>query len=98
MNIFEFVTLNNADKAKKTWSGNFIALRYEHDFKILLYRIDGFWVEVFYDKDSLSIKEFRPFVSRKPLNEYLVNIDINHALVNPKFVKKFPFQQDLGLN
>lgn len=99
MNIFEFVTLNNEDKAKKIWNGTFVALRYEHNLKILLYRLDGFWVEVFYDKDTCCIKEFRPFVSRKPLNEFLVNINIDQAFINSKFVIKFPFQQkDVCLN
>ena len=59
-----------------TWEGVFLADREDGAFTILLYQIDSFYVEVFYDKEKNELKRFRSFLTLRLLDPYLDQIDI----------------------
>lgn len=46
------------------------------EHKILLYQIDGFYVEVYYNKEHNDIRKFRSFSSTNQLDPYLGQIDL----------------------
>jgi hypothetical protein len=43
----------------------------------LLYQVNSFYVEVYYNKEYNPIKKFRSFSSTDELNPYLEQIDLN---------------------
>lgn len=77
MTLYEFIGMNEPEQAEAVWNGVFIADREDKKYRIILYAIDEFYVEVFYDKKSNEIKRFRPFATLQLLNPYLDKIDLN---------------------
>ncbi|WP_423149723.1 hypothetical protein [Rubrolithibacter danxiaensis] len=77
MTLYEFISLNTADKANAVWNGTFIGNREDTAFKYQLYCIDEFFVEVKYDAEENKIVGFKPFKSRKLIDVYLNNISIS---------------------
>jgi hypothetical protein len=77
MTLYEFIGMDESDQAEAIWSGVFIGERETNNFRILLYSIDEFYVEVFYDDISNEIKRFRPFTTLLLLEPYLDKIDLN---------------------
>jgi hypothetical protein len=80
MTLYEFNQLDEMEQAEALWNGVFIADREDDEHKILLYQIDGFYVEVFYHKEYNVIRRFRSFSSTNPLDPYLDKIDIQALL------------------
>jgi len=76
MTLYQFLQLDEAEQAEAIWDGVFIGDREDEEHKILLYQIDGFYVEVFYNKEYNVIRRYRPFSSTNQLEPYLSNIDI----------------------
>jgi phosphoenolpyruvate synthase/pyruvate phosphate dikinase len=70
MTLYEFIALNERDRANAVWEGKFIGLREEEKYSILLYRVYDFYCEVFYDKVDNSILRIRPFKTKKLLEPY----------------------------
>ena len=76
MTLYEFNALNVNDQAETIWEFVFIAEREDIDHRILLYPIDNFYVEVYYDKDFNVLRKFKSFDSTDELEPYLDKIDI----------------------
>lgn len=80
MTISEFRSLPQEDQANAAWNGVFLAGRTTRKYFMLLYDIDGFYVEVVYDKESNCIKKFRAFKSTLFLEPYLSQINIQELV------------------
>jgi hypothetical protein len=80
MTLYEFNLLSENDQAEVVWSGSHIGERTENEYEILLYQVDGFYVEVFYHKEQNQIVRFRSFSSLNQLNPYLEQIDLKRIL------------------
>lgn len=61
MTLYEFNALDETGQQKAIWEGTLIADREDEEHKILLYQIDGFYVEVFYHKSYNVIRSYRSF-------------------------------------
>ena len=78
MTLYQFNLLNETQQAETLWDkGVHIAERKENEYIVLLYQIDGFYVEVFYDQKKNGIKRFRSFSSIEQLGPYLEKISVN---------------------
>lgn len=74
---YEFNLLPLKEKAQFTWEhGTYLANRQEDDFRINLYHLDKFFVEVWYDPEEIRICKLRSFKSKKCLDPYLDRIDL----------------------
>ena len=76
MTLYEFKCLDEMEQAEAVWNGVHLANREDDEHRILLYQIDGFYVEVFYDKEHNVIRRFRSFSNVGPLEPYLEQIDL----------------------
>ncbi len=56
--------------------GVMVAERIYKDFKIILYQVQHFYVEVYFNKTYEMIQGFRAFESMQHLDPYLESIDI----------------------
>jgi len=63
--------------------GDYIAVRDYYNYKVQLYSLHGFWVEVWYHPVMNSIDKIEVMESNKTLNLYLSDIDII-SLMNKK--------------
>jgi hypothetical protein len=70
MTLYEFLGLDETDKANAVWDGIFIGLREHHRHTVLLYRIGDFFCEVYYDKEKNTIERLRPFKTKKLLQSF----------------------------
>ena len=77
MTLYQFLQLDEAEQAGAIWDSSFIADREDEEHKILLYQIDGFYVEVFYHKEYNVVRRYRPFSSTDELALYLNKISLN---------------------
>ena len=81
MTLYHFNARDETQKADIIWSGVHLGYRLEGDHNILVYQIDGFYVEVYYHRGFNAIQRFRSFSSVEQLAPYLENIDI-YELIN----------------
>ena len=58
------------------WNGTHIGERFDEEHNILLYQIDGFYVEVFYHREYNTIRRFRSFSSTEQLTPYLEQLNL----------------------
>jgi len=58
------------EQIEAVWSGNNIATRKDELHDILLYKIDGFFDEVYYHKENNSIRKFEPVTNKNQLLFY----------------------------
>jgi hypothetical protein len=77
MTLYEFKTLSDFEQAEAVWNGTFIAHREDGFFRVLLYQIDSFYVEVYYHKTANVILRFRSFTTTRLLEPYLEKINIS---------------------
>ena len=77
MTLCEFIALNELEKHNAVLDGVHIGDRSSGRYWILLYQLDSFYVEVFYDARKDAIVRFRPFRSVGQLSPYLRQIDIS---------------------
>jgi hypothetical protein len=70
MTLHEFIVLNQTDQATATWKGNFLTFREEEDYRFILYKLENFFVEVYYHKESNVIKKFKAFRAPWRLQAY----------------------------
>jgi len=77
MTLYEFNLLDEMEQAEAVWSGTHIGERHNDQYSILLYQIDGFYVEVYYHRDYNTISKLRSFSSTDQLAAYLGQIDIS---------------------
>ncbi|HEY1114763.1 MAG TPA: hypothetical protein VGE66_14435 [Chitinophagaceae bacterium] len=81
MTLYEYILLRPEEQANATWKfGAFIALADKGSLKVLLYQIDSFYVEVYYNCELGKIEEFRSFDSTDQLEPYLSAIDLSELI------------------
>jgi hypothetical protein len=77
MTLYQFIALDEMDKQEALWEeGTHLADREKGKYKILLYQIEGFYVEVFYHKEYNVLRGYRPFNSTEQLAPYLEKMQI----------------------
>lgn len=76
MTIDDFLQMDEMEKAEAIWSGKLAGTRYDSEYKILLYRIDDFYVEVYYHNEHNVIKKFLPIENIEELQSYF-NLNLN---------------------
>ena len=68
-------------QVEATWEkGVHLSTRFDGVQAILLWQIDAFYVEIFYDQLDNTIEKLRSFRSTIPLRPYLKQIDIAAVL------------------
>ena len=77
MTLYEFKTLSDFEQAEVVWNGSLLAHREDGYFRILLYQVDSFYVEVYYRKERNILSHFRPFAATRELDPYLEQIDLS---------------------
>jgi hypothetical protein len=77
MTLNEFEEMDQSEKMEAVWEGAFITNRVDSEHEILLYQVDSFYVELYYDKKCNHISRFRSFSSTDELTPYLEQIDLN---------------------
>ena len=70
MSLYEFIALDEHQKAESVWQGEFITFREEDRGTVLLYRVHDFYVEVYYAKETNKIIRFNPFRTKARLGLY----------------------------
>jgi hypothetical protein len=70
MTLYKFQLLPLREQAEITWQGAFLMSRIEKKHSIMLYKVNSFYVEVYYSNASNEIIEFCPFSSQKRLDLY----------------------------
>jgi hypothetical protein len=64
-------------QAEALWKhGVHISERQDGEYRLILYQIDSFYVEVWYHTEGNDIRKFRTFSSTTQLEPYFKNIDI----------------------
>src|SRR5436305_15234807 len=88
MHFYDFIQLNETEQIEILWyNGEQIGRRKEEDYLILLFQVEGFYVEVFYHNKERVIKKYVSFECLDRLEPYLENIDISSVY---KFIKRPP--------
>jgi hypothetical protein len=76
MTLIEFIKLSLKERALYVRQGMLIAGREHYNQKMLLYRLDNFYVEVTYDCNEQVITQLRPFNNTRLLEPYLEDISL----------------------
>jgi len=71
MTLCEFNLLGEMEQAKAIWSGTHVATRQDEEHEILLFQIDGFFVEVFFDRTYETISKIEAIGNINQLTLYL---------------------------
>ncbi|MBC7914847.1 MAG: hypothetical protein H7Y07_12075 [Pyrinomonadaceae bacterium] len=82
MTLNKFLTLDEAEKAIMMWEGVYIGYRKEGEFRVALYSLEKFFVEVFYNIQENKIQEnkitrLNPFKGPNLLDPYLLEISLS---------------------
>ena len=70
MTLYDFIALPEGGQAEATWQGDFLMTRNEIGHTIALYKVDRFYVEVYYNKFTNEIDGFSPFSTKDKLALY----------------------------
>jgi hypothetical protein len=74
--LYEFKALPEIEQAEAVWSGIFLDYRDEELYRILLYGLDSFYVEVYYHALNNLISHFCSFTTTRLLEPYLEHINV----------------------
>lgn len=72
MTLLHFIGLSLQEQADQVWQGKFITSRIEGGLYVLLYRVDDFYAEVFYDPAKHAITQVKGFNAKSHLLPYLL--------------------------
>ena len=79
--MYQFNCLDDVRQIELLWSaGVLIGARQEGLHKVLLYQIDGFYVEVFYQYFQGKMVKIKSFSQTDQLDPYLKSINISSLL------------------
>jgi hypothetical protein len=70
MTLYDFIVMNPKRKIKAVKNGRFLAFREDEDHWIILYKVNDFFVEVYYHLDSNNVERIRPFKTTWRLQAY----------------------------
>lgn len=77
----QFINLDEMEQAETLWDkGVHIGERFDEVYSILLYQIDGFYVEAFYNREHNSLVRFEVFSDMNELAPYLNRIDVVNSI------------------
>ena len=78
MTLYDFYTLG-AEEQRKTVQGKGVYLmnRVEEGVEILLFALDGFYIEVCYDAITKTVEPVRVFYTTELLDPYLKQINLS---------------------
>ena len=77
MHFFDFLQLEENDQIELLWyNGEHIATRKDGEFMMLLYQVEGFYVEVHYQTKERKITKYLCFECTDRLEPYLKIIDL----------------------
>lgn len=79
MTLSEFNVLDKEQQAKAIWSGTRVATRHDEEYEIVLFQIDGLFVEVFFDMTYEEIKKVEAIGN---INQLLIYLKPNKARYN----------------
>lgn len=75
--IYDFMALDLNERANYLWdNGIYLMNREENGTKKVLYFLNTYYVEVFYNISDNSIYEIKPFKSIRPLEPYLNTLEL----------------------
>jgi hypothetical protein len=78
MTPYQFNLLSDGEQTAKVWSeGIFVEYRDHEAFRIELYLLDSFYVEVFYNSKTNQIVKIHSFLTTNNSEPYLGQIDIS---------------------
>jgi hypothetical protein len=77
MTLYDFIQMDEMEQAEAVWSGTLAGTRHEGECRILLYKINEFYVEAWYHVEHNVLKKFRPFKNKELLQPYF-NIEFNY--------------------
>ena len=81
MTYYQFKILNQNDQAQTVWQiGEHLFTRNTERSNILLWQIEDFYVEIYYDCTTKIIVEIKTLHSTEALEVYLDQIDISFLL------------------
>ena len=81
MTLYQLNVLDEQSRYQVLWDqGVHIAERVTTEYTLILYQIDGFYVEVKYNQKTNKIEGLRSFGSINRLEPYLGSIEINNLL------------------
>ena len=75
MTLNQFIQLDEMEQAEAIWKGKQVAQRADDQHDILLYRIDGFFVEIYYHRTFNIIRGFEAIRNKNQLLFYGDQID-----------------------
>jgi hypothetical protein len=70
MTLYDFIKLGEKERAEETWKGTFLSSRNEGEYKVILYKLESFYVEVYYNNELNKIHKLRPFKTTERLHQY----------------------------
>ena len=70
MTLFEFDTSHEIEQAEAIWRGSIISNREDNGYLILLYRINNFYVEAYYDTEYNTLHKFKSYACIDKLVHY----------------------------
>ena len=80
MTIYEFIELDLHEKTEVAWNATFIADRIEQGDNVLLFSLDDFFIEIFYNVKDNEIITIRPFKNSRLFEPYSEGVDISSLL------------------
>ncbi len=81
MTYYQFYTLNEDEQANAIWAhGVLIGSRETEDCKVLLYQIDAFYVEIYFNPFLRDIIRIKGFPTTQQLEPYVEQIDISELI------------------
>lgn len=81
MTLYHFNLLKGPEQWQALWErGIHIGERFSQGHHVLLYQVEGFYVEVYYNMDNNSLHRLRSFKSTDQLTPYLRKISIVELL------------------
>ena len=94
MNLYRFLKLDETQQTEILWyNGVQIGRRKDEEHTILLYQVESFYVEVFYNRKEKIIKKYRCFEQVDQLAPYLEAIDISPVY---RQIKKTPSRNTMA--
>ena len=83
MNIYEFKALSEMEQIEAIWKVPAIAERHECGYKIFLFQIDSFYVELYHHLERDATERLRAFMHPDLLVPYLALINVDE-LIGPQ--------------
>ena len=81
MTLYQFNAADEAEQIEALWDkGVHIGDRQDEEHIIVLYQIDSFYVEVYYNQEYNVIRRFRSFSDTDQLEPYAIQIEIVNFL------------------